>query len=140
MARNDTDDRLRGIPIFSELSKKELRTVSRLMTQIDVKEGRALTREGEVGREFMIIVEGSAVVRRNGRKIAELGAGDFLGELAVLSGAPRTADVIASSDMVLETLNRREFMSLLDESAAIAKKVLIGAVKRLHDLESSKTS
>ena len=140
MARNDTDDRLRGIPIFSELSKKELRTVSRLMTQIDVKEGRALTREGEVGREFMIIMEGTAVVRRNGRKIAELGAGDFLGELAVLSGAPRTADVIASSDMVLETLNRREFMSLLDESAAIAKKVLIGAVKRLHDLESSKTS
>lgn len=140
MARNDTDDRLRGIPIFSELSKKELRTVSRLMTQIDVKEGRALTREGEVGREFMIIVEGTAVVRRNGRKIAELGAGDFLGELAVLSGAPRTADVIASTDMVLETLNRREFMSLLDESAAIAKKVLIGAVKRLHDLESSKTS
>ena len=140
MARNDTDYRLRSIPIFSELSKKELRTVSRLMTQIDVKEGRALTREGEVGREFMIIMEGTAVVRRNGRKIAELGAGDFLGELAVLSGAPRTADVIASSDMVLETLNRREFMSLLDESAAIAKKVLIGAVKRLHDLESSKTS
>ena len=140
MARNDTDDRLRSIPIFSELSKKELRTVSRLMTQIDVKEGRALTREGEVGREFMIILEGSAVVRRNGRKIAELGAGDFLGELAVLSGAPRTADVIASTDMVLETLNRREFMSLLDESAAIAKKVLIGAVKRLHDLETSKTS
>lgn len=140
MARNDTDDRLRGIPIFSELSKKELRAVSRLMTQIDVKEGRALTREGEVGREFMIIVEGTAVVRRNGRKIAELGAGDFLGELAVLSGAPRTADVIASTDMVLETLNRREFMSLLDESAAIAKKVLIGAVKRLHDIETSKTS
>ena len=140
MARNDTDDRLKSIPIFSELSKKELRTVSRLMTPIDVNEGRALTREGEVGREFMIILEGTAVVRRGGRKIATLGPGDFLGELAVLSGAPRTADVIAASDMVLETLNRREFMSLLDESAAIAKKVLIGAVKRLHDLESSKTS
>lgn len=140
MARNDTDDRLRGIPIFSELSKKELRAVSRLMTEIDVKEGRALTREGEVGREFMIIREGTAVVRRGGRKIADLGTGDFLGELAVLSGAPRTADVIATSDMKLETLNRREFMSLLDESAAIAKKILIGAVKRLHDLESSKTA
>ncbi len=140
MARNDTDDRLKSIPIFSELSKKELRAVSRLMTQIDVKEGRVLTREGEVGREFMIIMEGEAVVRRGGRKIATLGAGDFLGELAVLSGAPRTADVIAGSDMILETLNRREFMSLLDESGAIAKKILIGAVKRLHDLEKSKTS
>ena len=140
MARNDTDERLRNIPIFAELSKRELRAVSRLMTQIEVKEGRALTREGEVGREFMIILDGSAVVRRKGRKIAELGPGDFLGELAVLSGAPRTADVTATTDMTLEMLNRREFMSLLDESAGIAKKVLIGAVKRLHDLETSKTS
>ena len=140
MTRDDTETRLKEIPIFSELSKKELRAVSLLMTRIEAKEGRALTREGEVGREFMIILEGRAVVRRNGRKIADLGAGDFLGELAVLSGAPRTADVTATSAMVLETLNRREFMSLLDESSAIAKKVLIGAVKRLHELESSKTA
>lgn len=140
MARNDTDERLRSIPIFSELSKKELRAVSRLMTEVEVREGRSLTRQGEVGREFMIIMRGTAVVRRSGRKVAELGPGDFLGELAVLSGAPRTADVVATSDMTLETLNRREFMSLLDESAAIAKKILIGAVKRLHELDSSKTA
>ena len=139
MARN-TDDQLREIPIFSELSKKELRTVGRLMTEIDVREGRSLTKEGEVGREFMIIVEGEAVVRRGGRKVATLGPGDFLGELAVLSGAPRTADVIAATPMRLQTLNRREFMSLLDESASLAKKILIGAVKRLHELDNSKTS
>lgn len=140
MARKNTDAELRSIPIFSELSKKELKTVSRLMTEVDITAGRTLTRQGEVGREFMVIVEGTAVVRRNGRKIAELGPGDFLGELAVLSGAPRTADVVATSDMVIETLNRREFMTLLDESAAIAKKILIGAVKRLQDLDSSKTA
>ena len=110
------------------------------MTEIQVREGRVLTREGEVGREFMIIIDGTAVVRRGGRKIADLGPGDFLGELAVLSGAPRTADGIATSDMTLETLNRREFMSLLDESTTIAKKVLIGAVKRLHALDGSKTA
>lgn len=140
MARNDTDERLREIPIFSELSKKELRAVSRLMTAINVPEGKTLTRQGEVGREFMVILEGEAVVKRNGRTVAKLGPGDFLGELAVLSGAPRTADVIATTPMLLETLNRREFMSLLDESAIIAKKILIGAVKRLHDLDSSKTA
>ena len=140
MARRGTDDRLREIPIFAELSKKDLKQLSRLMTEIQVKEGRVLTREGEVGREFMIIIDGTAVVRRGGRKIADLGPGDFLGELAVLSGAPRTADVIATSDMTLETLNRREFMSLLDESTTIAKKVLIGAVKRLHALDGSKTA
>ncbi len=140
MARRGTDDQLREIPIFAELSKKELKQLSRLMTEIQVREGRVLTREGEVGREFMIIIDGTAVVRRGGRKIADLGPGDFLGELAVLSGAPRTADVIATSDMTLETLNRREFMSLLDESTTIAKKVLIGAVKRLHALDGSKTA
>jgi CRP-like cAMP-binding protein len=140
MARTNSDDRLRAIPIFSELSKRELRTVSRLMTEIAVSEGRTLCREGEVGRDFMIILDGTAVVRRGGRKIASLGPGDFLGELAVLSGAPRTADVVATSDMTLETLNRREFMTLLDESGPIAKKVLIGAVKRLHELDSSRTS
>ena len=135
MARNDTDDRLRDIPIFSELSKKELRAVSRLMTEIDVKEGRALTREGEVGREFMIIVEGEATVRRNGRLIASLGPGDFFGELAVIAGVPRTATVRAESPMVVETLNRREFSSLLDESPKLARKILVGAVKRLHEIE-----
>ncbi len=140
MARHETDERLRRIPMFSELSKRELRAVSRLMTEVDIPEGRTLMREGTVGREFMIIREGTAVVRRKGRKIAELGPGDFMGELAVLSGAPRTADVVATSPMTVETLNRREFMSLLDQSSKIATKVLIGAVKRLHELEASKTA
>ncbi len=140
MARHETDERLRRIPMFSELSKRELRAVSRLMTELDVPEGRSLMREGSVGREFMIICDGTAVVRRKGRKIAELGPGDFMGELAVLSGAPRTADVVATSPMTVETLNRREFMSLLDQSPKIATKVLIGAVKRLHALEASNIS
>jgi CRP-like cAMP-binding protein len=107
---------------------------------IDVPAGRTIIKQGDVGREFMIIVEGEAEVRRDGATIATLGPGDFLGELAVLSGAPRTADVVANSPMVLETLNRREFMSLLDESASIAKKILIGAVRRLHDLETDASS
>lgn len=140
LKRDAMDDRLREVSIFSELSKKELKSVSRLMTQLSVKDGRELTRQGEPGREFLIILEGTAVVRRDGRKVADLGPGDFLGELAVLSGAPRTATVVATSDMVLEALNRREFMAVLDESPKLAKKILIGAVKRLQDLDSSKTS
>jgi CRP/FNR family cyclic AMP-dependent transcriptional regulator len=140
LKKDSTDDRLQDVAIFSELSKKELRHVSRLMTQLSVKEGRELTRQGEPGREFLIILDGTAVVRRDGRKLAELGPGDFLGELAVLSGAPRTATVVATSDMILEALNRREFMAVLDESPKLAKKILIGAVKRLQVLESGKTS
>ncbi len=83
----------------------------------------------------MIIVEGTASVRRDGRVIATLGAGDFFGELAVIAGVPRTATVTADTDMTVQALNRREFSSLLDGSPKLAKKILVGAVKRLHQLE-----
>ncbi len=135
MSKDHTDDRLASISIFSELSKKELRKISRLMTELSIDSGRVLIRQGDPGREFMIIRSGRAEVIRNGKKIAEVGPGDFLGELAVLSGAPRNASVIATTDMVIEALNRREFMSLLDENPKIAKKILLGAVTRLHAAE-----
>ncbi len=130
-------DTLPTIELFSELSKKELKNIAALMTPIQVKMGRVLTKEGDPGREFMIIIEGTATVKRKGRVLARLGPGDFFGELAIVAGVPRTATVIADTDMVIETLNRREFTSLLDESPRIAKKVLVGAVRRLHEIEES---
>ncbi len=132
MARSDIDQTLAGIPIFSECTRKELKAISRLVTPVSISEGKVLVREGEPGREFMIIVEGTATVRRNGRKVATLGPGDFFGELAVLAGVPRTATVTADTKMVVEAMNRQEFSSLLDESPAMAKKILMGAVKRLY--------
>jgi CRP-like cAMP-binding protein len=128
---------LPNIELFSELSKKELKNIAGLMTPIQVKKGRVLTEEGAPGREFMIIVEGIATVRRKGKVLAKLGPGDFFGELAVVAGMPRTATVTADTDMILETLNRREFSSLLDESPRLAKKILVGAVRRLHEIEES---
>lgn len=128
-------ERLANIELFSELTNKEIKKVASYMTTIDVREGRDLTVQGTVGREFMIIAEGEASVRRNGRLIATLGPGDFFGELAVIAGVPRTATVTAESPMVVEALNRREFSSLLDESPKLSRKILVGAVKRLHDLE-----
>ena len=135
MARSDIDQTLAGIPIFSECTRKELKAISRLVTPVSISEGKVLVREGEPGREFMIIVEGSATVRRNGRKIASLGPGDFFGELALLAGVPRTATVIADTDMVIEALNRAEFATLLDESPSIARKVLSAVAKRSYDNE-----
>ena len=128
-------ERLANIELFSELSSKEIKKVASYMTTIDVRQGRDLTVQGTVGREFMIIAEGEATVRRNGRLVATLGPGDFFGELAVIAGVPRTATVTAESPMVVEALNRREFSSLLDESPKLARKILVGAVKRLHELE-----
>ena len=127
-----TLERLAAIELFSQLSAKELRKIASFMTLIKIKAGRDLTVQGTPGREFMIIVEGEASVRRNGRLIASLGPGDFFGELAVVAGLPRTATVTAESEMLVETLNRREFSSLLDASPRLTKKILVGAVKRLH--------
>ena len=135
MARASIDTTLAKIPLFKECTKKELQAVSRLVTPINVKSGKVLTKEGDAGREFMIIASGTASVRRKGRKIATLGPGDFFGELALLAGVPRTATVIAESDMIVEALNRAEFATLLDESPSIARKVLSAVAKRSYDNE-----
>ena len=135
MARASVDNTLAKIPLFKECTKKELQAVSRLVTPIHVKAGKVLTKEGDAGREFMIIASGTATVRRKGRKVAALGPGDFFGELALLAGVPRTATVIADTDMVIEALNRAEFATLLDESPSIARKVLSAVAKRSYDNE-----
>ena len=125
---------LAGVGLFSELSKGQQRSLARLMTCVEVPAGRTLTTEGEPGREFMIIVDGQASVRRGGRLVATLGAGDFLGEVSLIAGTPRSATVTAETDMVVEILNRREFSSLLDQSPTVARKVMIGAIKRLQEV------
>ncbi len=140
MAKTSSGVDLAEIGIFSELSKRELKSVARLMTELELKDGATLTRQGEPGREFMIISSGTAKVEIDGVTVAHLGPGDFLGELAVISGTPRTATVTATSPMVVEILNRREFMSLLDESANLGRKILVGAVKRLQINEGTKTN
>ncbi len=132
MARS-IDKTLANISLFKECTKKELQAISSLVTPLDIKAGKVLTKEGDVGREFMIIASGTATVRKNGRKVATLGAGDFFGELSLLAKVPRTATVTADTDMVIEALNRQEFASLLDESPAIARKVLAAVAKRTYD-------
>lgn len=137
--RGDTDTcqaTIEGIGIFSGLTRDQHRSLARLMTCVPVKAGRALTTEGQSGREFMIIVEGQASVHRDGHLVATLGPGEFFGEMSLIAGAPRSATVTAETDMLIETLNRREFSSMLDENPSLARKVLVGAVKRLQELDA----
>lgn len=136
MARVAVDKTLAKISLFSECTKKELQAISRIVTPINVAAGKVLTKEGDAGREFLIIAKGTATVKKNGRKVASLGPGDFFGELALLAGVPRTATVIADTDMTVEALNRAEFATLLDESPSIARKVMTAVAKRTYDNES----
>ena len=133
MARTDIDKVIAAIPIFSTCNKKELRAVSRLLSALRVSAGEVLTTQGDHGREFMIIESGTAVVRRNNRKVGTLGPGDFFGELAMLAAVARTATVVAETDMVIDVLSTREFASLLKDNPAIASKIYLTAIRRLYD-------
>ena len=100
-------------------------------------ENRTLIREGTRGREFFVVVEGVLRVTRNGRQVSVLSAGDFVGELALVTDVPRTATVIASTPVHLLVLTHRGFLDLLEQSPSIAVKVLQNLGERLHSDASS---
>lgn len=135
-----SQDTLAQISLFSDLSKADVKKLARLMTPVDIKAGREFITEGKPGREAFILLEGTASVRRGKRLIATLGPGDFIGEMSVIAGYPRSATVTAETDLVCEVLNRREFSSLLDEVPTIARKIMVAAIKRLHELEPGMAS
>ena len=124
---------LRGVSLFSACSKRELSRIASLADQIEVPKGRVLTREGESGSEFFVIVEGQArvIVGQRGR-VAPLGPGASFGEMSLLDRGPRTATVEAETDMQLLVLDARSFSSLLAEVPSVARKVLAAMAARLR--------
>lgn len=93
--------RLRKIPVFSDLDDEELSHIAALAAEVSVPDGKELVREGDYSYDLMIIEEGKAEVRHGADKVADLGAGDFFGEMGVLERDRRTADVVAVSPMRL---------------------------------------
>jgi CRP-like cAMP-binding protein len=135
--QQDKINALGRIPLFSELSKKELVFLARMTTEVDVREGSTLVRQGEMGREAMIIESGTAVVSRNNRKIDDLGPGDFFGEMSLIDHMPRNADVVATSDMTVLVMDSREFSTVLDTYPKVAVKILKTVVERLVEAQST---
>lgn len=122
---------IKSVPIFSRCSKKELEALGSEFDEIDVPSGRTLTKQGEPGREFVVIVSGTAEVTKDGRRVNMLGAGDFLGEIALLSGGPRTATVTTVSDTDLLVLNSRSFARLTKEVPSLQASVVKALSERL---------
>ena len=129
--QSDITEALRIIPLFDGLSKADLRMLSRLVTTARFRDGTTVARQGVLGREAMIIRSGTVEVRRDGRKVAELGPGDVVGEMSLINNAPRTADVVATSDVLLLVMDAREFTSLLNHQPKVAVKILKTVVARL---------
>lgn len=127
---------LATVPLFSALSRSELRQVVRVAEELDVSPGQVLVTEGRTGREFFLILDGQATVRRNGRKVATLGPGQYFGELALIDRKPRSATVEATTPMKLLVLGQREFAGLLETLPGVAAKLLAGLAQRLREADS----
>jgi CRP/FNR family transcriptional regulator, cyclic AMP receptor protein len=131
LGHNQKVDLIRKVPLFSRLSKTELKDLAMLADEIDLRDGKEMTRQGHPGREFFVLLEGTADVRKNGRKINTLGPGDFFGEIALVSREPRTATVTATSPVRTLVITDRSFRRLLDESPQVKNKVMEAMAKRL---------
>lgn len=125
-------DHLAQVPLFSRLSAKEREQVRSLMTKVDIPAGTVLARQGATGHEFVIILSGSASVDRDGEHLADVGPGDFQGELSLLDGGPRTATVTTTSPTVLMVATQVEFNALLDSAPSIARQMLPALAHRVR--------
>lgn len=123
-------DQLRRVRSFADCSDEELTAIQDLMTEVEIAEGETLTRQGEAGREFLVIVEGHASVDRDGEEIAGVMEGSFVGELALLHGTPRTATVTAVTPLRAYTLDASAFRELLDRAPTLKGKIERAAADR----------
>lgn len=137
MKHRASTDRLAKIPLFEHLSAKQLAVVDALVTTMDVASGRELIRQGEVGREFFLVVDGTAEVRYDGELIATRGPGTFVGETALLLERPRNATVVAVTDMTVEVIDQKAFRRLLDEYPDLYAPLLEATSRRLAELDDS---
>jgi CRP/FNR family transcriptional regulator, cyclic AMP receptor protein len=119
------------VPLFARCSKKELTSIASLADEVDLPAGKVLTSEGDRGREFFVVLEGSADVRRDGRELPSLEAGDFFGEIALVTDKARTATVTAKSPMRALVITDRAFRELMRNSPEIQGKVLAAVADRL---------
>jgi CRP/FNR family transcriptional regulator, cyclic AMP receptor protein len=129
--RNSKVDAISHVPLFERLSRGELAKVAQLADEVDLRADKTLTKEGERGREFFVLLEGTADVRANTRLLPSMGPGDFFGEIALVTDHPRTATVTTSSPVRALVITDRAFRELLRQHPDIQRKVLEAVASRL---------
>jgi CRP/FNR family cyclic AMP-dependent transcriptional regulator len=134
LSRRSRAEVLRSVPLFSRCSRSELDAIAALTTELAFEPGRTLTREGTPGLEFFVLLEGAAAVRRKGRRVGTLGAGDFVGEVALVSGLPRTATVTITAPSRVLVVSASEFRELLLAAPSTALKIVEALGRRLAEL------
>jgi CRP-like cAMP-binding protein len=131
LRRNAKVDLIKGVPLFAECSRKDLNEIAGVADEIDLREGKELTKEGRPGREFFVLIDGTADVKKGTRRVNRLGAGDFFGEIALVTKRPRTATVVATSPVRALVITDRSFRTLLEHQPEIQGKVMSALAARL---------
>jgi CRP-like cAMP-binding protein len=122
---------IKRVPLFANCSKRELARVASIFDEVELPEGKELIREGERGREFFVLLDGTVDVRQGKRKLRTMNAGDSFGEIALIAGTPRTATVTANSRVRVLVVTDRAFKALLESVPKIQLKVLQSLAERL---------
>jgi CRP-like cAMP-binding protein len=124
VAKHSYHDHLKQVPMFRDLDAHELDAVGQTATELNLKPGHVLMREGERAHEMFVLIEGTVDVSQGGEHIADVGAGGFVGEMALLTHSPRNSTVTAKTDVVVLHIDGREFGTLLRRVPSIATKML----------------
>jgi len=131
------ESRLNAIPLFATLSRKERRAVAQQADEVDVEEGRRIVREGEFSYEFFAIQDGTAQVFRGERFLAELGPGDFFGEMGLIDDLRRNASVVANSPMTVIVMTGQAFRHTARELPDVATKIRQAIEERCSQLHKA---
>lgn len=128
-------DALRRVPVFATLPKKDLDTLAKHTTEVSRPAGTVLVEQDRRGHQMFYIEEGSAVVKRNGRKVAELGPGEVVGELSLIDGQPASAQVVATEDVVLLVMSPSDFNAVLNDVPNFPRKLMVSLATRLREAD-----
>lgn len=130
----DLLETFRHLEIFEHCTDDELAEIDSLADEVHVPAGRVLVRESEVGREFVVVVEGEVTVTRDGEELARIGPGGHFGELSLLTSIDRSATVTAAIDSTVQVIDRRGFQTLLQDSPALTLNLLRSTAQRMVQL------
>jgi CRP-like cAMP-binding protein len=135
MANDPKLERLRRVQLFSGLDAKALGRIASLADDVRVDAGKRLTRQGDRGEEFFLVVDGEVEIERDGRHVARLGPGSYLGEIALIDDAPRTATATTVTPAQLMVIGHREFHTLMDDYPELALMILRSLTRRIRELQ-----
>ncbi len=127
-------EHLQGVPWFAACTEEQLSEMARIAERLRIQAGEVIVREGRLGRELFVILEGTATVTRAGRVVNILHAGDYFGELAAIEAVPRSATVQAATELDVLIIGPREFETMM-EISGFRNALLAGMSRRIREAD-----